>query len=200
MIEVAGKPLIAHALDQTEGLSLALKLANLHYKPAVLRCWLNVRGVRTITELPDILDTGGGLAAARALLGDGPVFTINSDAVFAGPPALADLAQHWDASRMDALLLTVPVSRAIGREQGDFTQAPDGRLQRQGPAVYTGAQIVNLKRLEEIAARVFSLNALWDVLLDEGRLFGATYPGTWCDVGHPNGIKAAEAMLETTDV
>jgi MurNAc alpha-1-phosphate uridylyltransferase len=42
---------------------------------------------------------------------------------------------------------------------------------------------------------VFSLLEIWQALMDEGRLFGVTYPGHWADVGHPEGIAQAEAML-----
>ena len=147
-------------------------------------------------EEPEILDTGGGLRAALPLLGPDPVFALNTDAVWSGPNPLRLLAEAWDPERMDALLLCVPVARAIGRKGGgDFTVGTDGRLSRGGDAVYTGAQIIRTDGLASVPEPVFSLNLLWNAMATENRLYGLPYPGQWCDVGHPEGITLAEDML-----
>lgn len=196
LIEVAGKPLADHALDQTLGLDLCRIVANLHYKPDQLAAHLEAQGVKTTLETPDILDTGGGLRKALPLLGDGPVFTLNTDAVWAGPSPLALLRDAWDPERMDALLCLVPVDRATGYTgAGDFALDEQGRLTRGAGHVYAGAQIVKTDRLAEIPDRIFSLNRLWDLLQRDGQLFGCGYTGHWCDVGRPSGIALAEHLL-----
>jgi MurNAc alpha-1-phosphate uridylyltransferase len=50
--------------------------------------------------------------------------------------------------------------------------------------------------LAGIDAQVFSLNVLWNSMAGEGRLHGTPYPGVWCDVGRPEGIAQAEALLD----
>ena len=87
------------------------------------------------------------------------------------------------------------ITQKVGYRGGDFALGADGRLRRGGLRVYTGVQIVKTARVAEIPERVFSLNLLWNRLSEEGRLFGASYPGRWCDVGHPEGIRLAEEML-----
>jgi MurNAc alpha-1-phosphate uridylyltransferase len=42
---------------------------------------------------------------------------------------------------------------------------------------------------------VFSLNKLWDRMIARGTLHGLLYTGQWCDVGRPDSIPLAEAML-----
>jgi MurNAc alpha-1-phosphate uridylyltransferase len=200
LIEVAGKPLIDHALDIAFSAGIDTVVANLHAFPDQLAAHLEPRGVQLSHE-PKLLETGGGLRAARPLLGSGPVFTLNADAVWRGPNPLATLAAAWDPDRMDGLVLLVPVDRATGHDRpGDFTQGPDGRLARGPGLVYTGAQILRTGGLDEIEDEVFSLNLLWDRMLAAGRLFGALHPGGWADVGRPEGIAAAEAMLARADV
>ena len=49
--------------------------------------------------------------------------------------------------------------------------------------------------LAAIPDAVFSLNQLWDLMIAEGRAFGITHPGGWCDLGRPETIPLAEAML-----
>jgi MurNAc alpha-1-phosphate uridylyltransferase len=196
MIEVAGRPLIDHALALARAIGGAPIVANLHYKPDILRQHLRARDVRTVLESPDILETGGGLRNALPALGPGPVITMNTDAIWSGPNPLALLISAWEPSRMDALLICVPPARAVGHQgSGDFRRGSDGRLSRGPGGIYGGVQIIKTDLLDRIPERVFSLNVLWDMMLADGRLFGVDYPGRWCDVGHPGGIKLAENLL-----
>ncbi|PTW50559.1 nucleotidyltransferase family protein [Rhodovulum kholense] len=197
LIEVAGRPLIDHALALAEGAGLNRIVVNAHYRAGQIESHLAGRhGIAVLREDPQILDTGGGLRHALPLLGEGPVFTLNSDAVWTGPNPLATLAAAWDPARMDGLLLLIPRGRATGHAgTGDFLTDADGRLTRGPGAVYSGAQILRTDGLAEIPEPVFSLNRLWDRMLAEGRLFGVLHPGGWCDVGHPDGIAEAEALL-----
>ena len=197
LIAVAGKPLIDHALDLVEPLGLARVVANLHYKPEPLIAHLDGRGILFSHETPDILETGGGLRHALPLLGRGPVFTMNTDAVWRGPNPLTLLAEAWNPDRMDALLICVPRPNALGHTgKGDFLLGGDGRLSRGPGHVYGGVQIVKTDRLHDIDQTAFSLNLLWNGMASEHRLFGVEYPGLWCDVGRPEGIALAENMLE----
>ncbi len=197
MIAVAGRPLIDHALALVTPLALPRVVVNLHYKPAPLIAHLDGRGIAFSHETPDILDTGGGLRQALPMLGSGPVFTMNTDAVWRGPNPLVLLSEAWDPERMDALLICVPPGNAVGHKgKGDFLIAPDGQIRRGPGHVYGGVQIIKPDGLAAFEERSFSLNLLWNKMAQDKRLFGLEYPGTWCDVGHPEGITLAETMLE----
>lgn len=201
MIEVAGKPLIDHTLDIVTAFGAERIVVNLHYKPEQLERHLSDRKVLLSHEQPNILETGGGLRKALPLLGDSPVFTMNTDAVWRGPNPLTLLAEAWDEARMDALLLCLPPDRAEGHSgKGDFVMDNTGRATRGPGLIYSGVQILKTRGLTEIPDESFSLNVLWDRMLENGRLFVLPYPGKWCDVGQPEGIATAEAMLEATDV
>jgi MurNAc alpha-1-phosphate uridylyltransferase len=194
LIEVAGRTLLDHALALTEG--LPTRVVNTHYLGDRIAEHLAGSDVLISHESPEILDTGGGLKQALPRLGTGPVFTLNTDAVWAGPNPLDLLQAAWDPADMDALLLCVPLHRAHGRTGGgDFTLDAAGSLHWGGDMVYTGAQIVATRGLDSIAERAFSLHRLWNAALEAGRFRGVVYPGAWCDVGHPAGIAEAEAML-----
>lgn len=195
LIPVAGKPLIDHALDFTA--DIPTRVVNAHYHADQITSHLAHSNIQISVEAPDVLDTGGGLRAALPLLGTGPVFTLNTDAVWRGPNPLDLLQAAWDPTRMDALLLCVPLPNAIGRKGGgDFDLTAQGTLTRKGDLVYTGAQIVKTDTLGDIPETVFSLNVLWNQMAKNDRLHGLIYPGHWCDVGHPEGIRLAEDMLE----
>lgn len=207
LIPVAGRPLIDHALALAEAAGARPVVVNLHYRAEQLAAHLAGRGVLLSWEREAILETGGGLRQALPMLGGGPVFTLNSDAVWTGENPIRELAGGWDSARMDALLLLAPADRARGHSGApDFAMDADGRLLRPVPPaaagyVYLGAQVIRTEGLAAFPQPVFSLNRLWDSLIAEGRAFGMLHRGGWCDVGRPEGIAEAEAMLrEAGDV
>ncbi|MTH97409.1 nucleotidyltransferase family protein [Roseibium sp. RKSG952] len=196
LIEVAGKPLIDHALDLVDELRPIKVVANAHYRADQLEAHLAPKNVVLSREEPDILETGGGLRAALPLLGTKPVFTMNTDAIWAGPNPLKLLQETWDPDRMDALLMCIPVEQTIGHSgQGDFTIDEDGRITRGPSLIYGGAQILKTDGLRAFQQKAFSLNLLWDQMHNQKRLFAVQYPGRWCDVGRPEGIAMAEGLL-----
>lgn len=196
LIPVAGQPLLDRALDLARAGGARRIVVNIHHLGDQIARHLSDSEVMVSDETDLLLDTGGGLRRALPLLGPGPVLTLNPDAVWTGPNPVAALRAAWDGGRMDALLMLVPLDRAHGRiGGGDFTLDAGGRISRGGDLVYTGCQIIRTEGLAAISEQVFSLNLLWDRLLARGRVFGMIHKGDWCDVGRPDCIPLAEAML-----
>ena len=202
LIRVGGKTLLDHALALADAVGVKRKVVNLHYLSDQIAAHLAARSdIDLSVELPDILETGGGLRQALPLLGPGPVFTLNTDAVWTGHNPLETLHAAWQPDQMDALLVLVRTHAAPGYHgTGDFDLSPDGRIIRGRNLVYVGAQILRTQGLYQIPERIFSLNLFWDRIIADGRAFGVLHAGGWCDVGTPAGIAAAEAMLRDADV
>lgn len=201
LIEVAGRPLIDHALDLVQAAGLGRTVINLHYKGDMLRAHLAGRDIAFSDESAALLETGGGLRHALPLLGPDPVFTLNSDAVWRGRNPFTALSAAWWPSRMEALLLLLPPSSALGHAgTGDFLRGDDGRLRRGPGLVFSGLQIIRTDTLHDVPHDAFSLNVLWDAMAARGTLFGLPYDGQWCDVGHPQGLPLAERLLHDADV
>lgn len=195
MIPVAGVPMIDRALKLARDVAPTRIVANLHYRADQLADHLTPQGV-ILSHEPDILETGGGLRKALPLLGQGPVYTMNPDVIWRGPNPLSLLRTAWNPAKMDALLMCIPPANTRGHTgAGDFTADADGRIIRGHGLIYGGAQIVKTDGLRDVVQTAFSLNVLWDRMLAHGRLYCVTYPGRWCDVGHPQGIVLAEKML-----
>jgi len=201
MIPVAGKPLIDYSLELAMSAGCGPIVANLHYKADMLEAHLRPQGVLTVIEQAEILETGGGLRNALPLLGSSIVVTMNTDAVWAGPNPVEIAMQAWRPDLMDALLVCVPTQAAIGHSgNGDFILSETGRIERGPGNIYGGIQIMKTNLLHSISDQKFSLNVVWNKMLATERLYGLSYPGQWCDVGHPGGIKLAEDMLEADNV
>ncbi|MEC8194717.1 MAG: nucleotidyltransferase family protein [Pseudomonadota bacterium] len=201
LLKVGDKTLLDRTLELTKEISPAHTVVNAHYHHQQVVDHLRDTPVQVVVEEPDILETGGGLRNALPLLGDGPVFTSNTDAVWHGPNPFQMLLEAWQPTEMDALLLCLPKESAIGHKgKGDFVLRETGQISRGPGVVYSGIQILKTGGLKDISETSFSLNMLWDQMHKTGRLYGLTYPGKWCDVGSPEGITLAEEMLEATDV
>ncbi|MGB0530696.1 MAG: nucleotidyltransferase family protein [Paracoccaceae bacterium] len=201
LVPVKGRALIDYAVDIARESGAQTILVNLHYKHQMLADHLRDAPVQTRLELPDILETGGGLKAALPQLGAGPVVTINSDAIWQGENPIAALRARWQPERMEALLLCIERTRAHGHSgAGDFSLAENGCLQRGGNLVYTGVQIIKTEGLMAIEQRAFSLNLLWAQMIERQGVYGAVYRGNWCDVGHPEGLVCAQNMLSHSNM
>jgi len=199
LVPVAGDALIDHALKLV-GPEIGPVVVNLHYHGDKLRHHLAGRDIAFSDESDAILETGGGLRHALALLGGSPVITLNTDAVWDGPNPIDALLAAW-RPEMEALLLTVPLANVHGHKgRGDFITDPDGRLTRGAGQVYTGLQIVRTDDLMNIPDPAFSMNVLWDRIAARGGLFGHSYTGRWCDVGQPESIAIAARMIGHKDV
>lgn len=204
LIEVAGRPLLDHALELGTAAQAGPVVVNTHYLSAQISQHLDGRPVTISDESDAILETGGGLKKALPLLGSDPVMTLNSDAVWTGENPLAELIARWDPTRMDALLLLLPAKQALGHSGlGDFLIDDDGRITRAAGSpglVYLGAQILRTEGLDNVEKPAFSLNILWDEMIAKRRAFGLVHNGGWCDVGRPEGIMQAESLLASHHV
>jgi N-acetyl-alpha-D-muramate 1-phosphate uridylyltransferase len=208
LIEVAGQALLDHVLERLRASGVQKVVVNVHYLADSVEAHLQSRKHGLEVQISDerrlLMETGGGLVQAAELIDSDPFLAINSDNYWVDGPAdtLRLLASHWDDTRMDALLLLVPLARARNhRGMGDFHMDRAGRLRRRAkshvaPFVFTGIQMMSKRLLRDPPEGPFSTNVLWDRAIEEGRCFGAVHQGLWFDVGTPKSIKLTEAALE----
>lgn len=204
LIEVAGLPLLDHALTLVKE-ARARAVVNAHYlADQIIAHCASREDCTVVHETPDVLDTGGGIKNALPVLGDDPIFALNSDAVWAGTNPLRLLADAWNPEKMDALLMLVPLTLTVGYTRpGSFTRNSDNQIswnETETGEVYTGAQIIKTDILRDHPEDIFSLRVPWNKAIKDGRAYGLSYPGKWADVGTPDGVALAEQMLKDSDV
>jgi len=205
LIPVAGRALVDHAIDRLAEAGVEQVVINTHHLAERIEGHLVQRPSPKITFSPEprLLETGGGVKAALALLGEAPFYVVNGDAFWlnGSVSALGRLAEIWDDGRMDALLLLKSTVDAYGYDGcGDFGCAPDGLLSRRlelevSPWLFTGIQLLHRRLFEASLEGAFSLNVLYDRAIKAGRLFGIIHDGEWFHVGTAAGLAAAETYL-----
>jgi MurNAc alpha-1-phosphate uridylyltransferase len=208
LIEIGGKTLLDHVLGKLRTAGVKKVVVNVHYLADAVEAHLASRphglDVAISDERALLMETGGGMVQAEHLIDSDPFLAVNSDNLWIDGPAdtLKLLASHWDDTKMDALLLLVPLARAENHKGiGDFHMDRTGRLRRRNrshvaPFVFTGVQMVSKRLLRDAPEGPFSTNVLWDRAIEEDRCFGAVHQGLWFDVGTPKSIPMTEAALE----
>lgn len=207
LVSVNGTTLLDHVLDQLRAAGVGRIVVNVHYLADRIEAHLAAHAgdfdVAISDERALLRDTGGGLIKALPLIEGDPFFCINADNWWTdrGGNALRQMAQAFDAGRMDVLMLVVPHERA-GNTQGigDFDLDAEGRLSREGPRrprpyVWTGIQLLARSVIADPPGDVFSTNLFWDRAIAAGRCFGMVHAGDWFDVGYPAAIGMTEARL-----
>jgi N-acetyl-alpha-D-muramate 1-phosphate uridylyltransferase len=206
LVPVGGKPLIDYGLDRLADSNVERAVVNVHHLADAVEQHLASRRHPHIVisdERAELLGTGGGIAKALPQLGDAPFFLVNSDTLWLDgvKPNFTRLADAFDETTMDALLLLAPTTDSIGYSgRGDYTMLTDGRLRRRGeqevvPYIYAGAAILSPALFTDSPAGAFALTRLFDRAGANGRLFGLRLEGVWMHVGTPEAVAAAEAAL-----
>jgi MurNAc alpha-1-phosphate uridylyltransferase len=170
LVPVAGRPMIEYALDQLRDYGVGEIVINVsHLKAQLVDYFAAQKHLRaTISEEAEPLETGGGLKNAEPLLGDAPVFAINSDILWSdeGETALNRLTQAWDDRNMDFLLLAQPKAKAVGHDKGEdhLFIKPENTLgwnPEDAPYIISGIGIFHPRVLRAAPAGKFSVKVLW---------------------------------------
>jgi MurNAc alpha-1-phosphate uridylyltransferase len=205
LVPVAGRPMIEYALDKLRDHGIERLVINVsHLKSQLVDYFAAQKNLSVqISEESEPLETGGGLKKAAPMLGDEPVFTINSDILWTdnGETALARLAGQWDDSKMDFLLLAQTKSRAVGHDKGEdhlFIKPENtfGWNEVDAPYIITGIGIFHPRVLRDAPDGKFSVKVLWRRAMEQCRLFCLPHHGRWFQTGTIQDIQRTEEELK----
>ena len=203
LIPVAGRCMLDRAMARLGEHGVADVVVNVHHLGEQIARHLDGRA-RIVRE-DHLLETGGSVKNALALLGDGPFFVLNGDGLWQDGriPMLARMEAAWDPARKDALLLLHPLDKTIGREardRGDYFLAADGRARHRGaadraPHYFASVSICDSRLFRDSPDGPFSLLKLWTRAEGQGRLQGLVHDGQWFHVGTAEALGEAERAL-----
>lgn len=203
LIPVAGRSMLERTMDRLQQHGVHNIVVNTHHLGQQVAD--RVRGRARIVPEDRLLDTGGSVKNALALLGNAPFFVVNGDGLWrdGATSMLGRLEALWDARRMDALLLLHPLAKALGREEnqrGDYYLEPDGRARHRGaattaPYLFASISICDSRLFSGSPDGPFSLVKLWTRAEGTGRLHALVHDGDWFHIGTPGALAEAERIL-----
>ena len=205
MVRVLGRTLIDRTIDRLKDGGVESVVVNTHHLGEVVHAHLEKRDDLEIlfSEEDPILETGGGIAHALHMLGDEPFYVCNGDTLWlnGSQNALTRMLKHWDAEKMDALLMLHSTVDAYGYNGlGDFCIDQLGLLSRRpesevSPYLFTGVQILHPRLFKGAPEGAFSLNVLYDKAMENDCLYGMVHDGEWFHVGTPDALEEAESYM-----
>lgn len=184
MVPVGDRPAVEHVFDRLGG--LGRRVVNVHHRPEDVEQWARGRGVAVSREV-ELLGTAGGVAHARALLGEGDVLVWNGDILCALDAGA--LARAHAASGAEATLAVVPRARG----EGNVGLAGDGRVVRLRKqsfgeeargADFLGIHVLGAALREALPATGCLVGDVYIPALARGVRLGSFEPGVpFTDVG-----------------
>lgn len=215
MLEVADRSMLDRALDALAAAGVEDVVVNTCYLGQMIDDHLKKRvasglGPRiTISHEDVMLDTGGGVKKALEFFGDEPFYVLNADVIWTdgATPTLDQMAQAWDAARMDLLLLlhtTEDLPGYMGRGDYYLAEGSDQPIFGKNapePAnfIFAGPRIVHPRLFKDAPEGVFSFLQLFHTAEAAGRLFAHRHDGGWYHVGNPEALEKTDALLRSTE-
>lgn len=210
LVVVNGKTLLQYSLDAAKEAGIENLVVNVHHLAGQIENYLKDQdsfNVAISDERDELLDSGGGIANALSLINDDVFMLLNADTFWLDDQTedvsnLSALNLFFDESKMDILLMCVPISRTTGHTgKGDFKIDSQGKLERHKGAeddalIYAGVAILHKRIFDSITDKKFSLNRCFDEANSHGRLFGHVMHGSWLTVGTVDAISEAEVVIK----
>ena len=181
MVEVHGRPLLAHQIDWLARAGIDDLVINLHHLGEQIEdhfgdgaeFGIRIRYSREET----LLETGGGIVNALPLLGDAPFLILNGDIVTDFPFSELTPIPDW----ADIHLVVTP--KPDFRAEGDFEFADDRITARGDSFVYCGIAILRPAIFANDRAEPFSLREHFFNAIGQGTLSAQVWRGYWIDIG-----------------
>lgn len=206
LLRVDGETMLDRSLDALAAAGVEDVVVNTFYLGDMITSHLKNRKSPRITFSHErqLLDTGGGVKKMLGFFGDEPFYVLNADVVWTDGkiPALQALADKWDSSRMDLLLLLHPLDKlSADAGKGDYYLAansdqPVYRTRSKTPPnyIFAGPRIVHPRLFKDAPEGASPFIELFQKAEHEGRLYGLRHTGEWYHVGTP------EALAETNKI
>ena len=195
LLEVGGQTLLGRHLARLAAAGFRRAVINVSHlaEQIVTRFGARAEGLDIAwSRETEPLETAGGIAQARALLGDAPFLLVN-----------ADIWCDFDFSRFRNFQLGRHLSHLVlvpnpsWHVRGDFSLSHG--LVGNAPApryTYTGISVLSPRLTAGIAAgRKAQLAPLWREAAGRGEVSGELYEGYWNDVGTPERLGALAERL-----
>lgn len=200
LLEVAGKPLIQHHIENLAAAGIKDLVINAHWLKGKLMTYLgdgSAWGVHIQWSVEEeLLETGGGLVKALPNLGADPFLLVNGDVYI--DYDFKKLTQH---SLGDKLARLVLVPNPAHHPSGDFSFSTSSNLVRKQAGndyTFAGVSLIDPKLLEDWASETEPFPLLSPLLkaVESGRLSGESYSGFWEDVGTIERLNALNEKLK----
>ena len=179
LIKVGSKNLLERSINLLENYGVEQIIINAHHlADQIEKFILNVTSKVKITisnEKDLLLDTGGGVKEGTKIFGKNPFFVLNPDTLWLNDylGEMKSLEKIYFESKKPCLLL---VNKRLSFDtsfKGDFNLKNNiVSKDTKNNFIFTGLQLLDRNYLDPIDKKVFSMNEVWNNLINNNKLLG----------------------------
>ena len=179
LIKVGSKTLLDRSLKLLLDLGVEEISVNIHYLGNQIEDYISIykskANIKISNEKDLLLDTGGGVKKGAKRFNENPFFVINPDTLWnSNYIEEAKNLEKLYLKFQNPCLLLVKKDLSLDKSfSGDFNLS-NGLItkDKQNNLIFTGLQIMKNSYLNFIEQEVFSMNLVWDKLINEKKLKG----------------------------
>ena len=183
LLKIGNKTLLFNALKFLELFGIKQAVINVHYLGKQIVDYINRNQfnltINIVKEKDKILDTGGGVLNAIQYFSNEPFLIINPDTIW-NSHYLKELKlvekSFFENKKSKCSLLVVNKEKSFDKFfKGDFN-LKNKLISRKNRDdlnyIYTGLQIIKPEVFSDLDIKVFSINRIWDQLIETNELYG----------------------------
>ena len=180
LLKIGKETLLSNTINFLEHCQVKEIVINVHYLAEQISEYLNKKkfnlNINIINEKEKILNTGGGIFNAIKYF-DENFLCINPDTIWNSKyiNELKEMENKFILKKAKNLLLVVDKEKSFDKNfKGDFSFKNDlvkRDKSKNSKYIYTGLQIINPEIFLNVSEKIFSINKIWDKLIDRNELF-----------------------------
>tara|TARA_B100001057_G_scaffold263749_1_gene263905 strand:- start:515 stop:1213 length:699 start_codon:yes stop_codon:yes gene_type:complete len=179
LIKVGNKNLLERSINLLENHGVEQIIINVHHLADQIEKFVfNFKSKAKITisnEKNLLLDTGGGVKEGTRIFDENPFFVLNPDTLWSSRylAEIKSLEKIYFENKKPCLLLVNKILSLDTSFEGDFNL--DNNVISKGLKnnfIFTGLQLIERRYLDSFDKKIFSMNEVWNKLINENRLTG----------------------------
>ena len=183
LLKIGNETLLSNTIKFLELFGIKQSIINVHYLGEQIVDYINKNQfnltINIVREKDKILDTGGGVLNAMQYFSNEPFLIINPDTIW-NSHYLKELKlmekSFFENKKNKCSLLVVNKEKSFDKSfKGDFN-LKNNLISRKDTddlnCIYTGLQIIKSEAFSGLDVEVFSINKIWDILIETNELHG----------------------------
>ena len=200
LLKIGNKTLLSNTIELLQKYGIKDLVINTHYLSKSIKKYIKQKkfkvNIKIINEKYKILDTGGGILNSTKNFSNEPFFVLNPDTIWNINylKELKKMENFFFEKNCNGVLLLVKKNKSFDKSfRGDFNLKNHiVKREIKNHFIYTGAQILCRKIFSKTLIHKFSINRIWDQMIQKELLFGIESKQKFL---HTNNLKIYKKIL-----
>ena len=181
LLKIGNETLLSNTINFLINFGVKEIVINVHYLREQIIDYIN-KGkfnlpIKIVQEKERILNTGGGILNAIKYFSNEPFLVINPDTLwnlkYLKELEIMEKDFFLNEKNMCSMLVVDQLKSFDIHFKGDFNLENNLINKKNFKYIYTGLQIISPKVFNNINDKIFSINKIWDNLIEENELYGS---------------------------